>query len=215
MKLYSDIPVAARCRWPPTSGSCCGWCSGCASRSGCTTRRWRLAVPGRNLAGAGSSFRDTMTTAGDNVDDLPLLDDRVATPFRSAAGVGTEIEKAGTDLVTAVERMSLLLALTTALCRSSSSARSGWCCAALRAPRQRRAAVHRRRPRPRPVRAAGDGEPADAAPGQDLRRPGRRVAAWRPRRHPRPGPARAQGRRPAPAPAFPPSLSLDVAQCGS
>ena len=74
-----------------------------------------LAAPGRNLAGAGSSFRDTMSSAGDGVDNLPLLDDRVATPFRSAAGVGTEIEQAGTDLVSAVERVSLLLALTTAM----------------------------------------------------------------------------------------------------
>jgi hypothetical protein len=56
-----------------------------------------------------------MAGAGDNVDDLPLLEDRVATPFRSAAGVGTEIERAGNDLVTAVERLSLVLALTTAL----------------------------------------------------------------------------------------------------
>jgi hypothetical protein len=74
-----------------------------------------LATPGRNLAGAGASFRGTMTTAGDGLDDLPLLEDRVATPFRSAAGVGTEIERAGTDLVTAVERVSLLLAVTTAV----------------------------------------------------------------------------------------------------
>jgi hypothetical protein len=48
-------------------------------------------------------------------DDLPLLDDRVATPFRSAAGVGTQIEKVGTDLVSAVEDLALVLAVTTVL----------------------------------------------------------------------------------------------------
>ena len=74
-----------------------------------------LAGPGRDLAGAGSSFRGTMTSAGDGVDDLPLLEDRVATPFRSAAGVGSEIEQVGNDLVTAVERVALLLAVTTAM----------------------------------------------------------------------------------------------------
>jgi hypothetical protein len=39
----------------------------------------------------------------------------VATPFRSAAGVGSEIEQVGNDLVTAVERVALLLAVTTAM----------------------------------------------------------------------------------------------------
>ena len=56
-----------------------------------------------------------MTSAGDNVDDLPLLEDRVATPFRSAAGVGSELEQVGNDLVSAVERLALVLAVTTAL----------------------------------------------------------------------------------------------------
>ena len=74
-----------------------------------------LAEPGRELAGAGASFQGTMTSAGNGVDDLPLLEDRVATPFLSAAGVGSEIEQAGNNLVTAVERVALLLAVTTAL----------------------------------------------------------------------------------------------------
>ncbi len=74
-----------------------------------------LAVPGHELADAGAGFRGTMTSAGDSVDDLPLLDDRVAAPFRSAAGVGGDFERAGQELVTAVERVALLLGLTTAL----------------------------------------------------------------------------------------------------
>lgn len=74
-----------------------------------------LAEPGRQLAGAGGSFRSTMTRAGDSVDDLPLLEDRIAGPFRSAAGVGTELEDAGRSLVSSVERVATLLGWTTAL----------------------------------------------------------------------------------------------------
>ncbi|MFW5469646.1 hypothetical protein ACOCJ4_06320 [Knoellia sp. CPCC 206435] len=74
-----------------------------------------LAEPGRRLESAGSGFRETMTGAGDGVDDLPILEDRVAGPFRSAAGAGTDIEQAGADLVGAVERLAVLLGWTTAL----------------------------------------------------------------------------------------------------
>lgn len=74
-----------------------------------------LAEPGRQLQGAGAGFREKLNAAGNGVDDLPLLDDRVAGPFRSAAAAGTDIEKAGTDLVRAVERLALLIGWTTAL----------------------------------------------------------------------------------------------------
>ncbi|MEO7267735.1 MAG: hypothetical protein ABIW49_00810 [Knoellia sp.] len=74
-----------------------------------------LAEPGRQLQGAGAGFREKLTAAGDGVDNLPLLDDRLAGPFRSAAGAGTDIEKAGTDLVSAVEKFALLIGWTTAL----------------------------------------------------------------------------------------------------
>ncbi|PRY56639.1 hypothetical protein BCF74_11834 [Knoellia remsis] len=74
-----------------------------------------LAEPGRRLEGAGAGLRDRLTSAGNNVDDLPILDDRIAEPFRSAAGAGTSIEDAGRDLVTAVERFALVIGWTTAL----------------------------------------------------------------------------------------------------
>ncbi|GGB65865.1 membrane protein [Knoellia flava TL1] len=74
-----------------------------------------LAEPGRRLQGAGAGFRERLTAAGDGVDDLPLLEDRIAGPFRSAAGAGTDIERAGSDLVNAVERLALLIGWTTAL----------------------------------------------------------------------------------------------------
>lgn len=74
-----------------------------------------LAEPGHRLEDAGRGFRDKLTSAGDNVDDLPLLDDKVATPFRDAAGAGSSIEDAGRDLVTAVERLATTLGWVTAL----------------------------------------------------------------------------------------------------
>ncbi len=75
----------------------------------------RLAEPGRRLESAGGGFRDRLTEAGGKVDDLPVLDDRVAEPFRDAAGAGTSIEQAGRDLVTAVERLATTLGWVTAL----------------------------------------------------------------------------------------------------
>lgn len=74
-----------------------------------------LAEPGRQLQGAGAGFREKLTAAGDGVDNLPVLDDRIAGPFRSAAGAGTDIETAGTNLISAVERLALLIGWTTAL----------------------------------------------------------------------------------------------------
>lgn len=115
MKLYADLP-ARRTAQVIADLAMLGWVwlwvwAG-TKVHGVTME---LAEPGRRLAGAGSGFRDKMTSAGDRVDDLPLVEDRVAEPFREAAGAGTDIERAGTDLVTAVERLSLALALVTAL----------------------------------------------------------------------------------------------------
>ena len=115
MKLYSDIPARRLAQVAADVGIVLWvvfWVRA-AQRVHETTMQ--LAGPGRDLAGAGTSFRGTMNSAGDGVDDLPLLDDRVATPFRSAAGVGTQIEKVGTDLVSAVENLALVLAVTTVL----------------------------------------------------------------------------------------------------
>ncbi|MBR7742373.1 hypothetical protein KC207_03590 [Phycicoccus sp. BSK3Z-2] len=73
-----------------------------------------LAEPGRRLEAAGSGFRGRMTAAGDQVDGLPLLEDRIATPFRSAADAGAGFESAGADLVAAVERFALVLGVVVA-----------------------------------------------------------------------------------------------------
>lgn len=74
-----------------------------------------LAEPGRRLQAAGDSFRDRMLGAGSSVDDLPILDDRVARPFNDAADAGTTISDAGGDLITAVERLALTLGVVTAV----------------------------------------------------------------------------------------------------
>jgi hypothetical protein len=74
-----------------------------------------LGEPGRRLESAGRGFRDKLTTAGDNVDDLPLLDDKVAKPFRDAAVAGSSIEDAGRDLVSAVDTLATTLGWVTAL----------------------------------------------------------------------------------------------------
>ena len=74
-----------------------------------------LAAPGRALEDAGGAFRDRMLGAGDRVDDLPLLQDRIAEPFRDVSTVGGDLASAGTDLVTAAERVALMAGLTTAV----------------------------------------------------------------------------------------------------
>lgn len=74
-----------------------------------------LANPGRWLHGAGAGFEDTMTRAADQVDDLPILADRVAAPFRTAAGAGTDLAAAGQSLISSAERLAVLAGWSTAL----------------------------------------------------------------------------------------------------
>lgn len=74
-----------------------------------------LAAPGRKLQSAGEGFRDRMLGAGASVDDLPILEDRVAQPFNEAAQAGTSIADAGTDLIRAVETLAGLLGWVVAL----------------------------------------------------------------------------------------------------
>lgn len=115
MKLYADLPARRTRQVVADVGLVLWvllWVWAARVVHGATMQ---LAEPGRRLEGAGSGFRERMTTAGGKVDDLPVVGDRVATPFREAAGAGTDIESAGRDLVTAVERLALVLGLVTAL----------------------------------------------------------------------------------------------------
>jgi hypothetical protein len=74
-----------------------------------------LAAPGRRLQSAGSGFRERMSDAGNTVENVPIVGDRIADPFRDASGAGTTIEQAGTDLITAVTQLALILGWVTAL----------------------------------------------------------------------------------------------------
>ncbi|MBD3784949.1 MAG: hypothetical protein IE926_18695 [Micrococcales bacterium] len=115
MKLYSDLP-ARRTAQVLADVGVVGWVYlwvRVGQRVHETTLT--LAEPGRRLEAAGTGFRGRMTDAGNSVDGLPLLDDRVAAPFRSAAGIGDDFASAGRDLVGAVERLATLLGLVVAL----------------------------------------------------------------------------------------------------
>ena len=115
MKLYSDIPARRLAQVAADIGMVLWVVLWVRIGGRVHEATMQLAGPGHDLAGAGTSFRGTMTTAGNRAAGLPLLDDRVATPFRSAAGVGTQIAQVGTDLVAAVENLARVLAVTTAL----------------------------------------------------------------------------------------------------
>ncbi|QIM20815.1 hypothetical protein G7075_06145 [Phycicoccus sp. HDW14] len=115
MKLYSDLPARrgvqvladlAMVAWVVLWVRVAQWVH---------ESTLRLAEPGHRLESAGTGFTGRMTDAGNSVDDLPLLDDRIAAPFRSAAGVGEDFASAGRDLVSAVERFATVLALVTAV----------------------------------------------------------------------------------------------------
>ncbi|MDO5502718.1 MAG: hypothetical protein Q4G67_06030 [Actinomycetia bacterium] len=115
MKFYADLP-ARRSRQILADVLMLGWALlWVLVARGVHAATLTLAAPGRALESAGGSFRDGMTGAGDRVSGLPLIEDRLAAPFRSVAGVGTEISGAGTDLIEAVERLALISALTTAI----------------------------------------------------------------------------------------------------
>ena len=115
MKLYADLP-ARRTRQILADLLMALWvvCWVFVARA-VHSATMTLAAPGRALESAGGAFRDRMLGAGDRVGGLPLVEDRLAEPLREVSGVGTDIAAAGTDLVTAVERVALISALTTAL----------------------------------------------------------------------------------------------------
>lgn len=114
MKLYADLP-ARRFRQIVSDLLMVIWVVVWVMVArGVHSATMTLAAPGRILEDAGGSFRDRMLGAGDRVDGLPLLQDRLAVPFRDVSGVGTDIAAAGSGLVSAVERVALISALTTA-----------------------------------------------------------------------------------------------------
>ncbi|WP_370893267.1 hypothetical protein [Janibacter sp. GXQ6167] len=115
MKLYADTPVR-RTRQIIADIAIIAWVIfwvRAGQRVYGTTME--MAEPGHQLKQAGTDFSTTMNNAGDQVTGLPLLEDRIAVPFRSAAGAGTKLQDAGQDLVTGVTNLATLLGWGTAL----------------------------------------------------------------------------------------------------
>lgn len=115
MRLYADLPQH-RTRQIASDLLMLGWVfawllAGRAVQEATLS----LAAPGLALEDAGGEFRDRMVGAGALVDDLPVIQDRLAAPFQQASGVGTDIAAAGTSLVAAAERVALVAGLATAI----------------------------------------------------------------------------------------------------
>ena len=115
MKLYADLPGRRTLQILADLGVLvwvCGWAwVGRLVHDATMT----LATPGRQLESAGSGFREQMARAGESVRELPLVGDKVAEPFRRAGTAGTTLERAGTDLVSAVTHLANVLGWVTAL----------------------------------------------------------------------------------------------------
>lgn len=74
-----------------------------------------LTNAGEQLQQAGSGFAARMSSAADNLMSVPLIGDQIASPFRSAAATGGDLEQVGTELVTSVEQLAALLGWLVAL----------------------------------------------------------------------------------------------------
>ena len=115
MKLYADLPGRRTLQLLADVSMLCWVGLWAWVGRGVHDATMTLAGPGRQLVSAGSGFRDRMVSAGNAVDDLPLIEDRLAAPFRNASGAGTDIEQAGRDLIDSVTRLATILGWVTAL----------------------------------------------------------------------------------------------------
>jgi hypothetical protein len=115
MKLYADLPGRRTLQMLADLGVIF-WAAGWAWVGRLVhDATLELAAPGETLQDAGSGFRDQMGRAGAAVGDVPLVGEQLSEPFQRAGSAGTTIEQAGTDLVTAVQQLALLLGWVTAL----------------------------------------------------------------------------------------------------
>ena len=71
-----------------------------------------LAAPGRRMASASGGMDGKLRDAGSAVGDLPLVGDRVRSPFDGAGRAADEIAAAGTAQVEAVQHLAFWLGLT-------------------------------------------------------------------------------------------------------
>jgi hypothetical protein len=115
MKLYADLPGRRALQMVADIGVF-AWAATWAW-AGRTVHDATLALaePGRTLQGAGSGFREQMGRAGQSVRDVPLVGEQLSEPFERAGSAGTSIEQAGSDMVSAVTNLALVLGWVTAL----------------------------------------------------------------------------------------------------
>lgn len=115
MKLYADLPGRRALQMVADLGLL-GWLALCAwAGRAVHDAILGLGRPGVQLQGAGSAFRERMDQAGGRVANLPLVGDRISAPFHDVAGVGGNIEDAGSQLVAAVTHLANVLGWVTAL----------------------------------------------------------------------------------------------------
>ena len=71
-----------------------------------------LATPGRKIETAGGGLADRLRDAGSAVGDVPLVGDKVRSPFDGAGKAADQIADAGASQVAAVEHLAHWLGLT-------------------------------------------------------------------------------------------------------
>jgi hypothetical protein len=115
MKLYADLPARRTVQILADVAMLTWICVWAWAGRLVHDQTMGLAAPGRRLQSAGSGFRQQLDSAGNAVRDVPLVGDSISAPFHQAGAAGTTIQQAGTDLVSAVTRLALLLGWVTAL----------------------------------------------------------------------------------------------------
>jgi hypothetical protein len=70
-----------------------------------------LAGPGESLQQSGTGLAESLGSAGERVDGVPLVGDALAAPFESAAGAASALADAGQRLQDLVADIALVLAL--------------------------------------------------------------------------------------------------------
>ncbi len=74
-----------------------------------------LKAPADSITSAGSSVHRSLTGAGDQAGQIPLVGDQLRQWLGQAASSGTTLSQAGTTMATTVERVALVLGLVVAL----------------------------------------------------------------------------------------------------
>ncbi|MGV1008557.1 MAG: hypothetical protein ACOYBY_08100 [Dermatophilaceae bacterium] len=115
MKLYSDY-TGRRTAQVVTDILVLAWVSIWAY-AGRATHDATLALraPADQLRENGDTLNQSMTSAADAVQGVPLVGEEITAAFDEAARAGMSVSDVGTNLGVAVERVSLVLGLTIAL----------------------------------------------------------------------------------------------------